>query len=46
MKKKITVNVCKRNIDPFYIVTYYMKWVKTPWAYSSKENQGKITYYE
>ena len=24
--------VCRRSFDPFYIVTYYLKWVKTSWT--------------
>ena len=24
--------ICPRGIDPFYIVTYYMKWVTTSWT--------------
>ena len=26
--------VCPGSSDPFYIVTYYMKWVATSWTYS------------
>ena len=26
-------NVCPKSLDPFYIVTYYIKWVKTSWTY-------------
>ena len=26
--------VCPRSLEPFYIVTYYMNWVKTSWTYS------------
>ena len=26
--------VCPRSSDPFYIATYYTKWVTTSWAYS------------
>ena len=25
---------CPRSIAPFYIVSSYIKWVKTTWAYS------------
>ena len=25
--------VCPRSSDPFYIVTYYIKWVTTSWTY-------------
>ena len=27
--------VCSRSLDPFYIVTYYIKWVKTSWIDSA-----------
>ena len=26
--------VCPRSLYPIYIVSYYMKWVKTSWTYS------------
>ena len=26
--------VCPRSSDPFYIVTHYVNWVTTSWAYS------------
>ena len=26
--------VCPRSLDPCYIVSYYIKWVKTSWTYS------------
>ena len=26
-------NECPRIFDPFYIVTYYMKWAKTSWIF-------------
>ena len=26
---------CSRSADPFYIVTYYLQWGKTSWAYST-----------
>ena len=39
--KKIDLNlstiyttVCPRSSDPFYIVSYYIKWVTTSWTYS------------
>ena len=28
-------NMCPRSSDPFYIVTYYMKWVTTSWTNST-----------
>ena len=27
--------VCPGSSDPFYMVTYYLKWVTTSWTYSS-----------
>ena len=27
--------ICSRRSDPFYIVSYYIKWVTTSWTYSS-----------
>ena len=27
--------ICPRSIDPFYIVTYYIKWVTTFWTDST-----------
>ena len=32
MKKYYTV--CPRSSDPFYIVSYYIKWVTTSWTHS------------
>ena len=26
--------VCPRSLDPFHIVSHYIKWVKTPWTYN------------
>ena len=31
-KKLLTV--CPRSGDPFYIITYYIKWVTASWTYS------------
>ena len=28
--------VCPRSLDPYYTVTYYLKWDKTSWKYSGK----------
>ena len=39
-KKKKRMNprkrnpVCPRSLDPFFILTYYMKWAKTSWTFS------------
>ena len=27
--------ICPRSVDPFFIVTYYIKWIKTSWTYST-----------
>ena len=29
------LTVCPRSLDPIFIATYYIKWVKTPWTYST-----------
>ena len=28
------LTVCPRSSDPFYIVSYYIKWVTTSWTHS------------
>ena len=33
-KLQQTFTVCPGSSDPFYIVTYYMKWVTTSWTHS------------
>ena len=33
LRKGVT-NVCPRSLDTFYIVSFYIKWVKTSWTYS------------
>ena len=35
-------NVCSRSSDPFYVVTYYIKWVTTSWTYSRTSNNVRI----
>ena len=25
---------CSRSLNPFHIVSYYIKWIKTTWTYS------------
>ena len=32
----ILYTVCPRSNDPFYVETYYIKWVTTSWTYSTK----------
>ena len=27
--------ICQRSSDPFYLVSYYIKWVTTSWTHSS-----------
>ena len=34
MFKKGHGTVCPVSSDPFYVVTYYIKWVTTYWTYS------------
>ena len=29
----LSVTHCPRSSDPFYMVTYYIKWVTTPWTH-------------
>ena len=29
--------MCPRSSDPFYIVSYYIKWVTTSWTYSRED---------
>ena len=31
------ITVCPRSSDPFYIVTYYIKWVTTSWTHSRSQ---------
>ena len=33
-KRVYICSVCPRILDPFYIVTYYIFWVKSSWIYS------------
>ena len=33
---ELDCTVCPRSSDPFYVVTYYIKWVTTSWTYSIK----------
>ena len=36
--------MCPRSSDPFYLVTYYIKWVTTSWTYciAEKSNMKKL----
>ena len=31
----VLITVCAGSSDPFYIVSYYIKWVTTSWTHSS-----------
>ena len=37
-----TYTVCTTSNDPFYVVTYYKKWVTTSWTYSILYNIFQI----
>ena len=38
---RLFITVCPRSSDPFYIVSYYIKWVATSWTYSITERMGE-----
>ena len=38
-----TLTICTRSSYPFYIVTYFMKWVTTLWTYSMSYMQNKVS---
>ena len=40
--QKYVITVCPRSSDPFYIVTYYIKWVTTSWTHSLDKQRRKI----
>ena len=43
IKKFLYGTVCPRSSDPFYKVSYYIKWVPTSWTYSiSLKHRYKI----
>ena len=31
----LDITVCPKSSDPFYVVTYYFKWVNTSWTHST-----------
>ena len=33
----LSYTICPRSSDPFYIVSYYIKWVTTFWTYSKSK---------
>ena len=35
-----STTICPGSLDPFYIVTKYMKWVKTSWTHRTKTLLG------
>ena len=37
----IYYTVCPKSSDPFYIVSYYIKWVTTSWTYSTNVGTKK-----
>jgi len=39
IKCKLTYTVRSRSSYPYYIVSYYIKWVTTSWAYSVNESK-------
>ena len=40
----INYTVCPGSSDPFYIVTYYIKWVTTSWTHSMSKKSCSISY--
>ena len=39
--KRIFLAACPRSLDPFHIVSYYIKWVKTSRTYRNLRNFAK-----
>ena len=39
---RLIATVCPGSSDPFYIVTYYIKWITTSWTYSIILTQSLI----
>ena len=37
----LVLNICLRSLVQFYIVSYYIKWVKTSWTY--REQNKRLT---
>ena len=37
--------ICPKSSDPFYIVTYYIKWVTTSWTHSMYRFSSSIVLY-
>ena len=38
---KISPSICPRSSDPFYALTYYIKWVTTSWTYGTTLSKCK-----
>ena len=38
--------VCPRSSDPFYVVTYYIKWATTSWTYNNYGDFRDCQIYE
>ena len=47
IKKNLIVNytVSPRSSDPFYVVSYYIKWVTTSWTHSYIDQTEIISSY-
>ena len=41
-KERVRGTVCPRSCDPFYIITYYIKWVTTSWTHSTYSKEASI----
>ena len=33
-RERVRYTICPGNSDPFYIVSYYIRWVTTSWTHS------------
>ena len=47
--ESLKITLCRRRLDSFYIVSYYVKWVVTSWTYSmisegTKPDTSTITW--
>ena len=38
----INGTMCPRCLDPFYKVSYYTKWAKTSWTYSTSDIDAQV----
>ena len=39
-----STNVCPRSLDPIYLVTYHIKWVKISLTHSMPKKSGSILF--